>query len=92
MATINGTSVGGMTLQIDYSYTQNTSANTSTVTAKLQLVNHYALYATALSGSYISVGGSRTNYSASISYGGSSLIITLMSLGLLLNISRYQER
>ena len=27
-----------------------------------------------------------------ISYGGSSLIITLMSLGLLLNISRYQER
>ena len=27
-----------------------------------------------------------------ISYGGSSLIITLVSLGLLLNISRYQER
>ena len=34
MATINGTSVGGMTLQIDYSYTQNTTANTTTVTAK----------------------------------------------------------
>ena len=79
MATINGTSVGGMTLQIDYSYTQNTTANTSTVTAKLQLVNHYALYATALSGSYISVGGSRTDYSKSISYGGSGTTTTVLA-------------
>lgn len=79
MATINGTSVGGMTLQIDYSYTQNTTANTSTVTAKLQLVSHYALYATALSGSYISVGGSRTDYSTSISYGGSSTTTTVLA-------------
>ena len=63
MATINGTSVGGMTLQADYSYTQNATANTSTVTVTLKLINHYALYATALSGSYISVGGSKTNYS-----------------------------
>ena len=76
MATINGTSIGGMTLQIDYSYTQNTTANTSTVTATLQLVNHYALYATALSGSYISVGGNRTDYSTSISYSGSSMKTT----------------
>ena len=79
MATINGTSIGGMTLQIDYSYTQNTTANTSTVTAKLQLVSHYALYATALSGSYISVGGSRTDYSTSISYGGSSTTTTVLA-------------
>lgn len=79
MATINGTSVGGMTLQIDYSYTQNTAANTTTVTAKLQLVGHYALYASALSGSYISVGGSRTNYSTSISYGGSSTTTTVLA-------------
>ncbi len=79
MATINGTSVGGMTLQIDYSYTQNTTANTSTVTAKLQLVSHYALYATALSGSYISVGGSRTDYSTSISYGGSGTTTTVLA-------------
>ena len=76
MATINGTSVGGMTLQIDYSYTQNTTANTTTVTAKLQLVGHYALYATALSGSYISVGGSRTDYSTSISYDSTSATTT----------------
>ena len=76
MATINGTSIGGMTLQIDYSYTQNTTANTTSVTAKLQLVGHYALYATALSGSYISVGGSRTDYSKSISYDSTSATTT----------------
>ena len=79
MATINGTSIGEMYLQIDYSYTQNTTANTSTVTAKLQLVNHYALYATALSGSYLSVGGSKTEYSTSISYGGSSTTTTVLA-------------
>lgn len=76
MAIINGTSVGGMTLQADYSYTQNISANTSTVTVVLKLVNHYALYASALTGSYISVGGSKTNYSKSISYGGATTTTT----------------
>ena len=79
MATINGNSIGEMYLQIDYSYTQNTTANTSTVTAKLQLVNHYALYATALSGSYLSVGGSKTEYNTSISYGGSSTTTTVLA-------------
>ena len=76
MAIINGTSVGGMTLQADYSYTQNASANTSSVTVILKLANHYALYTSALSGSYISVGGSKTNYSKSISYGGSTTTTT----------------
>ena len=76
MAIINGTSVGGMTLQADYSYTQNTSANTSSVTVILKLANHYELYSSALSGSYISVGGSKTNYSKSISYGGSTTTTT----------------
>lgn len=76
MAIINGTSVGGMTLQADYSYTQNTSANTSNVTVILKLANHYALYSSALSGSYISVGGSKTNYSKTISYGGSTTTTT----------------
>lgn len=79
MATINGTSVGGMTLQADYSYTQNTSANTSTVTVTLKLINHYALYATALTGSYISVGGNKTNYTKSISYGGSTTTTTTLA-------------
>lgn len=79
MAIINGTSVEGMTLQADYSYTQNISANTSTVTVTLKLANHYALYASALSGSYISVGGNKTNYSKSISYGGSTTTTTTLA-------------
>lgn len=79
MAIINGTSVGGMTLQADYSYTQNISANTTTVTVTLKLANHYALYASALSGSYISVGGSKTDYSKSISYGGSVTTTTTLA-------------
>ena len=79
MATINGTSVGGMTLQAEYSYTQNTTANTSSVTVTLKLVDHYALYATALTGSYISVGGSKTNYTKSISYGGSTTTTTTLA-------------
>ena len=79
MATINGTSVGGMTLQAEYSYTQNTAANTSSVTVTLKLVDHYALYATALTGSYISVGGSKTNYTKSISYGGSTTTTTTLA-------------
>ena len=79
MAIISGTSVGGMTLQADYSYTQNTAANTSTVTVALELIDHYALYASALTGSYISVGGSKTNYSKSISYGGSTTTTTTLA-------------
>ena len=79
MAIINGTTIGDMTLQADYSYTQNTSANTSTVTVALKLINHYALYATAMSGSYISVGGSKTNYTKSISYGGSTTTSTTLA-------------
>ena len=76
MATIKGNSIGDMYLQIDYSYTQNTTANTSTVTATLKLVNHYALYATALSGSYISVGGKKIDYSNTISYDNTSATTT----------------
>ena len=76
MAIINGTSIQGMTLQADYSYTQNATANTSTVTVILKLAGHYALYASALTGSYISVGGSKTNYTKSISYSSSSATTT----------------
>lgn len=79
MAIINGSSINGMTLQADYSYTQNISANTTTVTVTLKLADHYALYASALSGSYISVGGNKANYSRSISYGGSTTTTTTLA-------------
>lgn len=79
MAIINGSTIGGMTLQAEYSVTQNTSANTSTVAVTLKLVNHYALYASALGGSYITVGGNKTNYSKSISYGGSTTTNTTLA-------------
>lgn len=76
MPIINGTSIGGMTLQIEYSYTQNIAANTSTITATLKLVDHYALYATALGGSYIAIAGNKINYSKSISYSSTSATTT----------------
>ena len=79
MAIINGSTIAGMTLQAEYSVTQNTSANTSTVAVTLKLVNHYALYASALGGSYITVGGNKTNYSKSISYGGSTTTNTTLA-------------
>jgi hypothetical protein len=78
MATINSGSIGGMYLQIDYTVTQNTSNNTSTVRATLKLVNHYALYMTTLSGSYLSVGGQKVDYSKTIGYGGSSTTTTTL--------------
>ncbi len=79
MAIINGSTIADMTLQAEYSVTQNASANTSTVAVTLKLVNHYALYASALGGSYITVGGNKTNYSKSISYGGSTTTNTTLA-------------
>lgn len=79
MPIIKGTSTGGMTLQIDYSVTQNTSNNTSTVKAILQLESQYALYATALSGSYISVGGNKENYSTTVNYSGTTTTTTKLA-------------
>ena len=61
-----------------YSYTQNTSANTSDVTVKLYL-RHNTLYASALSGSYLSVAGNKVSYSKSISYSGNTEIDTLLA-------------
>lgn len=76
MATIDGTSIGGMTLQAEYSYTPDPAKNQTSVTVILRLIGHYALYASALTGSYISIGGTKTNYNKSISYGGSSTTST----------------
>ena len=61
-----------------YSYTQDTSKNTSTITVKLYL-RHNTLYASALSGSYLSVAGNKVSYSKSISYSGSTVTDTLLA-------------
>lgn len=65
-------------LRATYSYTQDISANTSEVTVKLYL-RHNRLYASALSGSYLSVAGNKATYSKSISYSGSTEIDTLLA-------------
>ena len=65
-------------LKATYSYTQDVSANTSEVTVKLYL-RHNTLYASALSGSYLSVAGNKVTYSKSISYSGSTEIDTLLA-------------
>ena len=61
-----------------YSYTQDTSANTSKVTVDLYL-RHNTLYASALSGSYLSVAGNKVSYSKSISHSGSLIETKLAS-------------
>lgn len=65
------TSTGvNLNLVATYSYTQDVSANTSTVNVKLYL-RHSSLYASSLSGSYLSVAGNSVSYSKTISYSGS---------------------
>lgn len=77
MATVNySTTAGGLKLIAVCDHTQNISANTSTVTVTLQL-QHGEFYASALSGSYLSVAGNKTAYSKSISWGGGSTTTTL---------------
>lgn len=78
MATINSSAIGGMYLQIDYTVTTNTASNTSTVRATLKLVDHYALYMSTLSGSYLSVGGQKVDYSKTINYSGANTTTTTL--------------
>ena len=77
MATVSyTTTAGGLKLVAVCEHTQNISANTSTVTVTLQL-QHGEFYASALSGSYLSVAGNKTAYSKSISWSGGSTTTTL---------------
>lgn len=70
---IEGSFSTGKTIKFNlvakYSYTQNIVANTSTVKVDLYL-KHSTLYASALSGSYLSVAGNKVSYNKSISYSG----------------------
>ena len=73
-----GNSPVSTNLYVTWSSTPNTTTNTSTVTVNLYM-RHYKLYASALSGSYLSVGGNSSNYSKKISYSGSSQTDTLLT-------------
>lgn len=73
-----GNSPVSTNLYVTWSSTPNTTTNTSSVTVNLYM-RHYRFYASAVSGSYLSVGGNSSNYSKSISYSGSSQTDTLLT-------------
>ena len=79
MATKTFTSVyGGLTLEAVCTYTENVASNNSTVSVTLNL-KHGAFYASALSGSYLSVAGVKQNYSKNISWSGGNTTTPLTS-------------
>ena len=61
-----------------YSYEQNTSANTSTVTITLKAA-HNTINASALSGSYLSVAGNKVEYSKHLSKSTSGMTETTLA-------------
>ena len=62
---------GGLTLEAVCTYTDNVASNNSTVSVTLNL-KHGEFYASALSGSYLSVAGVKSTYTKSISWSGGS--------------------
>ena len=79
MATQTFTSVyGGLTLEAVCTYTENVANNNSTVSVTLNL-KHGEFYASALSGSYLSVAGVKNAYSKNISWSGGSTTTQLAS-------------
>lgn len=62
---------GGLTLEAVCTYTDNVASNNSTVSVTLNL-KHGEFYASALSGSYLSVAGVKKSYSKTISWSGGS--------------------
>lgn len=79
MATKTYTSVyGGLTLEAVCTYTENVANNNSTVSVTLNL-KHGEFYASALSGSYLSVAGVKKNYTKNISWSGGNTTTALTS-------------
>ena len=79
MATKTYTSVyGGLTLEAVCTYTENVANNNSTVSVTLNL-KHGEFYASALSGSYLSVAGVKKNYTKNISWSGGNTTTPLTS-------------
>ena len=79
MATQTYTSAyGGLTLEAVCTYTENAASNNSTVSVTLNL-KHGEFYASALSGSYLSVAGVKKTYTKNISWSGGNTTSALTS-------------
>ena len=69
---------GHYVLRVDWSQSQNVSANTSTITAKMYLVNDWSLSISSRSTNYTMIAGTKQTYtSPSISSTGTHLLGTL---------------
>lgn len=71
-------SYNGFCLYVEWSSTENVSANTSTVTANVY-VKSYSLYATARSGSYITINGNKKSWTKTFNISDSSSIHTTLA-------------
>ena len=71
-------SYNGFCLYVEWSSTENVSANTSNVTAKVY-VKSYSLNASALSGSYITINGNKKSWTKTFSISDSSSIHTTLA-------------
>lgn len=69
---------GGLTLEAVCEYTDNPTSNNSTVKVTLNL-KHGEFYASALSGSYLSVAGVKKTYAKTISWSGGNTTTALTS-------------
>lgn len=69
---------GHYALRIDWSQTQNVSANTSTITAKIYLVNDWSLNIGARTANHITIGGTKQSFSSpAITTTGTHLLNTV---------------
>ena len=64
--TIQSNTGTNLEIGVEWSSDTNTAANTSSVTAKVYLL-HYQIFCAALSGSYVTVGGSTEYFSSAVS-------------------------
>jgi hypothetical protein len=71
----SSSSINGLSLYVEWSSTENISANTSSVTATLY-VKSYGFRATALSGSYLTINGNTRNWVKTFSISDTSILTT----------------
>lgn len=71
----SSSSINGLSLYVEWSSAKNVSANTSSVTARLY-VKSYGFRATALSGSYLTINGSKKSWTKTFSIADTSTLKT----------------